>query len=215
MLGDSKYTARWGYTVDIAQVWPVVPPCNQCKASLFDDSSTCHTITSCTQCVCWDVGKNSTLLHYVPPNNYPEVDLQTTGKIAPMKLTYEMLKSAALRSHQEFVNGTWFKSNVESFLKVRGLNNTCISAILQCAGNCRLFTEMESNPMRIHDAALQVRYEELVMDKLNNPMSYAPWTIPALWDHGVELAQHVDVVMHLPFLGVVRTTLEMVQEWSK
>jgi len=215
MLGGSKYTACWGYTVDIAQVWPVIPPCNECEASLFDGSCTSNTITSCTQCVCWDLGKNTTLLHYGPPNNYPEEDVLTSGKIAPMKLTYEMLKCAALRSHQEFVHGTWSKSNVESFLKVRGINTACISAILHCADNCRRLTEMESNPMRIHDAALQGRYEELVTDKQQNPMSYEPWTTPALWDRGVELSQHVDVVMHLLFLGIVRTTLEMVQEWSK
>jgi hypothetical protein len=58
-------------------------------------------------------------------------------------------------------------------------------------------------------------HEEMIHDKQINPMLYANWIPPALWDHGVQLEQHIDVVMHLLFLGVVRTTLEMVQEWSK
>jgi hypothetical protein len=54
-----------------------------------------------------------------------------------------------------------------------------------------------------------------MMDKETNPLSYRMWSMPAFWKRGVELHQHVDVVMHMIFLGVVRTITEMVQEWSK
>jgi hypothetical protein len=39
------------------------------------------------------------------------------------------------------------------------------------------------------------------------------WKFPSLWDRGVDLQQHIDVAMHLIFLGVVKTCIQMVQEW--
>jgi hypothetical protein len=62
---------------------------------------------------------------------------------------------------------------------------------------------------------MQARYEEIIQEKQRKPTLYDKWSILALWDRGVQLEQHVDVVMHLLFLGVVRCTLELVQEWSK
>jgi hypothetical protein len=58
---------------------------------------------------------------------------------------------------------------------------------------------------------MQARYEEIIQEKQRKPTLYDKWSILALWDRGVQLEQ----VMHLLFLGVVRCTLELVQEWSK
>ncbi len=182
MLGGSKYTARWGYSLDITQVWTVIPPCSECEILLHEESVSSHLIDTCTRCVCWDTGRDSEMLQYNPPKNYPQDAFPPSGKLQPTKITYENLKSAALLCHQQFVTGSWSKSNVEAFLKTKGLNNTVISGILTRARNS---TEQHQ------------------------------WSTPAVWDRGVELEQHVDVVMHLLFLGVVRCTLELVQEWSK
>jgi hypothetical protein len=35
---------------------------------------------------------------------------------------------------------------------------------------------------------------------------------PATWDHGISLAQHIDVTMHLHFSGVVKTCIQTVHE---
>ena len=39
------------------------------------------------------------------------------------------------------------------------------------------------------------------------------WKMPATWDRGITLAQHIDVPMHLLFLGIVKTCIQMVHEW--
>ena len=39
------------------------------------------------------------------------------------------------------------------------------------------------------------------------------WKTPATWDRGITLQQHIDVPMHLLFLGVVKTCIQMVHEW--
>jgi hypothetical protein len=39
------------------------------------------------------------------------------------------------------------------------------------------------------------------------------WEQPSMWTRGTQLTQHIDVPMHLKFLGVVKTSILMVQEW--
>jgi hypothetical protein len=39
------------------------------------------------------------------------------------------------------------------------------------------------------------------------------WEHPALWTRGIELFQHIDVPMHLIFLGVLHTCVQMVHGW--
>jgi hypothetical protein len=39
------------------------------------------------------------------------------------------------------------------------------------------------------------------------------WEHPASWTQGTLLRQHIDVPMHLIFLGVLRTCVQMVHEW--
>jgi hypothetical protein len=39
------------------------------------------------------------------------------------------------------------------------------------------------------------------------------WKMPATWDRGITLSQHIDVPMHLLFLGIVKTCIQMVHEW--
>jgi len=41
------------------------------------------------------------------------------------------------------------------------------------------------------------------------------WKFPALSVCGVQLHQHIDVAMHLIVLGVIKTKVQMVQEWTK
>jgi len=44
---------------------------------------------------------------------------------------------------------------------------------------------------------------------------YDTWKGPALWHRGVPLSIHVDVPMHLLFLGVTKTVSKRVMEWTR
>ena len=46
-----------------------------------------------------------------------------------------------------------------------------------------------------------------------SPEKFEMWPIPPLWRRGVDLDQHIDVPMHLLFLGVVKTCIRTVQSW--
>jgi hypothetical protein len=86
---------------------------------------------------------------------------------------------------------------------------------MECATNCRLLAEFENNQEMNGDPEIQLSYQQLLVKKLAAPEKFMMWKYPALWNRGVQLSQHVDVVMHLIFLGVVKTVIQMVQDWSK
>jgi hypothetical protein len=60
-----------------------------------------------------------------------------------------------------------------------------------------------------------IQYHVLAKHRDNNPDLYNMWKHPALWDHGLTINIHVDVPMHLLFLGVMKTVAKQVMEWTK
>jgi hypothetical protein len=45
--------------------------------------------------------------------------------------------------------------------------------------------------------------------------NFRPFPFPPLWEREVSLHQHVDVLMHLVFLGAVDGTIQFIQTWLK
>ncbi|MFY7881041.1 MAG: hypothetical protein ACOVR6_01995 [Fimbriimonas sp.] len=215
MLGGSKYTPRWGFACDFTTVAPYVPACINCRSTIMAQHSLVDDTTTCAQCVSWDIGKTHTLMNFPPPKDYPADHIPEGNVLSTKKLTYSMMKFAVTTAHNEFVSGRWNKKNIDSYLRVHGLNNEAIAAITECCMNCKLLADMESNPLLLNDPDVQLSWQRLLVKRRNAPEKYRMWKIPALWDRGVQLFQHVDVIMHLLFLGVVKTVIQMVQEWSK
>ena len=170
MLGGSTYTARWGYSLNVAAVSSKIPSCQSCFRDLLLGHST--SSNACTECTNWVTDDNNVLLRYSPPNNYPEMELHSNGKLAPLHLKYDLLKRAVSLTATNIENGTWDKGVARAYLHVHGLNKKAIDGILR-----------------------------------------GGWEFPALWTRGVELSQHIDVPLHLFFLGVVRTCIHMVHDW--
>jgi hypothetical protein len=52
MLGGSKFTARWGYSLDINQLRQYIPPCSECELALGQNAKHSNMIAACGSCVC-------------------------------------------------------------------------------------------------------------------------------------------------------------------
>jgi hypothetical protein len=46
-----------------------------------------------------------------------------------------------------------------------------------------------------------------------NMILNSEWKHPPAWQRGITLLQHIDVPMHLIFLGVVKTCIQLVHDW--
>jgi hypothetical protein len=213
MLGTSCYTARWGLALDFVAVASGIPACNNCLALMLRQTSTVGEIpTQCGQCVNWDTDVNNGLLDFSPPEHYPVEQVPTSGKLSPKRLTYDVMMAAVERAHSGVVSRGWSFNNMKSYLRVHGLNAEAISAISECAMKCRSYKSLldaaEGGVVGPELAAMEEEREQ-------RPELFRMWKFPSLWVRGVQLSQHIDVVMHLLFLGVIKTTIQKIQQWTK
>ena len=58
------------------------------------------------------------------------------------------------------------------------------------------------------------QYDEIQQEKESNPHMFQRWRFPSIWMWGCSWHPHVDVSMHLLFLGVMTSVIQMVQEWT-
>ena len=129
-----------------------------------------------------------------------------SGTLRPVVLTYERLRFAAQIAHEKVFNGLWTMKAAKVFLRVKGMNLEAVNGITECSNNCRKVSRTQPG---------SPEFVKLMELKIMSPSDYAPWKIPALWARaGVTLDQHVDVPMHLLFLGITKTVVMMVQEWT-
>jgi len=212
MLGTSRYTARWGMASDFIAVASGIPACNDCMASLLRPNARPMTNRHCDKCVNWDTAVSNGLLDFAPPDHFPQAHIPPTGKLAPKRLTYDVMKSAVEVAHNGILSDGWSNKNAKAYLRVHGLNAEAIEAITECATKCRLYKSVTDaagrDPTRPEIMALEEERER-------KPELFRMWKFPSLWVRGVQLNQHIDVIMHLLFLGVVKTTMQMIQQWTK
>ena len=213
MLGGGWYTARWGCAADFASFASGVASCAECIRQMFSLSSDGSTRVagSCGACVNWEIDVASGLLDYNPPEHYPPSELRHPNqKLRPSVITYDTLKEAIIKAHNNVVSGCWNADNAYAFLWTNGINKEARKAVIEAATNERkynmLFNERDSN---------KEEFDAIHRLKELNPCSFQHWNFPALWSRGTELSQHVDVIMHLLFLGVIKATVKRVEDWMK
>jgi hypothetical protein len=205
MLGGSKYTARWGMAGDFAAVASGIPSCSVCLSNLLQG-----LLILCENCVNWDTESRSGLLDFYPPKDYPSSEIPSSGKLSPMRLTYSTMKEAVVTTHDNFVNGDWTNSNARTFLQVHGINKEASDAIMERAKNClSLSIEQEYYDRE----GMNADYVKIIRQRQANPELFERWNFPSLWDRGVNLEQHIDVAMHLVFLGIIKSTILKIQDW--
>jgi hypothetical protein len=180
-----------------------------------------------TKCLNWDVLAidGSTLGRYTPPKGYPLVDedncfwyqsnpacrLVMAGGgqqfLCPFKITYNSLRLAVSFAHEAYCKNWWTYAQCALYLQVEGLDDKFIDKVLQHSSrSCSLAVAM-TDPQR---------YQAIINESIRNPAKYqqvqnpAPCIRPTI---GLEL--HPDVIMHLLFLGVVKTILRQVVYWFR
>ena len=208
MLGSGLYSARWGYAANFVEIAPALVSCQDCFHSLLYGTVMPQ---HCSNCVNWNLLSDSRLLEFSPPENFPlDVLPDESTMLRPKRITYGSLKDAVLRAHTSIVSGVWSVENAQSYLRTEGLNTEAVSDIIECATNVRALNALMENRENF-----PTDYEAMVRDKQRNPSSYEIWDMPAVWQRGTSLFQHVDAIMHLIFLGVFKTSVKRLEDWLK
>jgi hypothetical protein len=213
--GNGTFTARALVSANHYALKQYLPSCRKCRKMLtdrFEEGQWCLAIPQCPDCLNWDVLENNPLALAPPPRGYPTkregdtfinipegriVEIEPgILKIKPFKITYKGLQEAVDLAHDGYMNKDWSTSNVTAFLKVEGLNDEFISDIVEHAERERSLTVSNGDDLLI----LQKDYDR-------RPSAYQKCRKPALWLRpGSELCHHLDVIMHLIALGIIKTS---------
>ena len=214
--GNGSHTGRFGVSADHlaiykANVLPLCGPCLQLmERNLAADDCT-WPLPSCHRCVRWDVLDDPNQLALCkPPSDYPITGssriVNTTGGgplIKPFRITYKSLKAAIDTAHEQYVSGIWTTQQYEAFLEVEGLSTKFIEKAMEHSSRSFSLEIARQNPQK---------YQAIITAAELDPVQYGKVPYPPAWDRPtIGLDLHPDVIMHLLFLGVVKTTILQIQ----
>jgi hypothetical protein len=207
MGGNSTFCARWGFSVNLKELAHRIIPCERCQEELYRSNMNWDDVI-CSTCTQWRMSGDHKLLNFEPPKDYPVSEIPISGMLPARQLSYEIMTQAVLKGDEMIVQGRWTKAQLVSFLGVSGLNANCSDLVHQHAEDRRTLLMVTSEKENY-----QEDYETVLKEVDANPGKFQTWKLPALWTRGVVLEQHASVIMHLLFLGVVKTTMKHVQLW--
>ena len=182
-----------------------LPACDNCVQHLIQHQ---EAPTDCHACAAWNYECTNPILHFDPPKDYPVEECMRNGKLKPVKLTFQLLKNVLEKAHDNIMSGDWSLAMAKSYLSVYCIDNATATDIIARSDSCNtLFDAMVAN---MHDPEV---LHELEDERLLDPTMYNMFPFPAMWDRPVALTQHIEVPMHLLFLGVCKNVNLIVMDW--
>lgn len=234
--GNGLHSSRFGISANHSAIYKngklaACGPCLKTMEERMKNRQCDIPLPHCTSCLNWDAltKHEPSLGQYKPPKGYPLVQnseadehdtwyknhsgCRLTNKLdepeqqllCPFKITYDGLKNAVDFIHDAFCHHEWSHQQCSSYLQVEGLDDKIIEKVLEHASRCYSLLIAQSD---------QEKYRAIINDARQNPSKYQKLAYPAPWIRpGMTLNLHPDVIMHLLFLGVVKTVLGQIQSW--
>jgi hypothetical protein len=135
-MGNSRFTARWGYSADLRGMFTKLPPCESCKLKLISgDTNQMSSIITCNVCASFDYSR-SDLLCTDPQDDYP-MDAAGTDNLLdsfsyyPKRLDFSKMSYAVRIAIEKIHVDAWSTAQATVYLATFGLNNDIISSVLK------------------------------------------------------------------------------------
>ena len=206
MAGNGKFSGRFGYSVDTCHVCEILPSCDSCFRSLLKGEDVVPG--SCGLCMNWTMDPESDLMKFPPPAHYPPGLLDESGLLSFKRVTYEGLTTAVRETDSNVYDNAWDGKTAKAFLHAETVNHESIEDVVERAEYRRTRDDVLNSS---NEDDKQFIESEVARD----PLQFEPWALPALWNRGIQLRQHVEAIMHLLFLGVANTTVMRIVDWAK
>ena len=147
------------------------------------------------------------------------VELQETDnqvkELVPFKITFKSLKISCQIAFKNLKEGRWEPKHVKAFLDPQVVNKELREEIVQYGmlqRSMRAVEEAYTN--RQHDASEEETNK--LRDALDNmsliaakcPQLFKHWKPPPMWSNVYELERFIEVLMHLLFLGNVKSLVQ-------
>lgn len=219
--GNGATTGRFGVSADHYALYRrnVLPSCRACLEKMekaLSENNCPWPMDPCDECVRWDVLDDpNELAFWVAPKDYPatekvveKTDFEGTKEVhrrclRPFRITYESLKEAIDTAHDGYLNKGWSNQNCVSYLEVEGMSSKFINVVLEHSARSLSLQIAKQEPHK---------YQAILDAAAANPSEYKKAPNPNSWTRPtIPLVLHPDVIMHLIFLGIVKTTNIIIQ----
>ena len=218
MGGNGTYTARWGWSFIVKKIRKYLPPCDECKARSFADENVAPAKRTwnekqCTNCTRWETTGSHPLLRFDPKDdNYPEEELDEDGLIGPLQLTFGSMSDAMDHAYDQLISDRWSHGAAEAYLGRHAVSEALKREVEMVANHNRYWTQFISKKLTEKQLVEELGQDTFDTIKLKGML---PVQKPSNWDRQHPLALHIEVIMHLLFLGVWKTLVALSVKWLK
>ena len=111
------------------------------------------------------------------------------------------------------VDGVWSTAEARAYMDVFCLKKSTQEYVLTNASNAKVYKEafLQKDESEIN---MEI-FKEIKEERDLNKGSFEIWKFPAKWCRGLQLDMHIETIMHLIFLGVVKSTVIRINSWLK
>jgi hypothetical protein len=124
--------------------------------------------------------------------------------LLPFQLSYDCFSADILMAHQKIVEDSWSPNEAECFLSVICMDTKTNTEIVRLAQSYQSLREVQ-----LCVGELSATFQLVLEHSQQNPEEFHSLPIPISWKCGNQLNQHVAVAIHLLFLGITNSTLQL------
>lgn len=195
--GSSNFGKQMGVVGDWKAIHENIPSCDNCLRALLYEK---QVVEDCPNCLNWDVRrKDSKLTLFKKPGKYPKSEDPETEELRFKEQTFEKMIEAANKTHDMLYTHQWSKGEAECYLNTQGFSNVVAKEIIKKACNMACFDSLDQ--LSEEEQKTWREYQEL------SPDLFQKHVLPPILSSGFKMEQIVPLLMHLLFLGIVKTVL--------
>ncbi|KAL7570553.1 hypothetical protein ACA910_004325 [Epithemia clementina (nom. ined.)] len=167
------------------------------------------------ECAQWDMSNQNLQLQYSATKDYPPLSpdvISETGScgilLGPESTTKRSLTAAIAVTQEKIFNKEWTSKQGDAYLQAKGVVTDTTQTTTKMATNIAM---LNSTNIDNDDEVVGEMFELFHED----PTMFAIYKGLVTWESDADIIDNVDVVMHLLFLGIVRSAIEQTTKWLK
>jgi len=204
--GNGKFGAHYLFSANIDAIVNYLPPCTSCTKKLLNFPNYLQEQSKCENCLLWNHSRKCKMSEYNPPLDYPIDLIPSDGKLQSVELSFDMLNKVVEYASQKFEQGDWTEKQLSSYVNSCGINRAGCLKIIEHCHNKMSYDFIRDNVTNSESTLLKLDFDK-------DPAKYSHWRGGPFWKSNLNLYQFVDVLMHLLFLWITKSTREIILHW--
>ena len=202
--GNAKHL--YGKALGITGVWKSVyhniPSCDACLGVLLHQK---RVVKNCAVCLNWDVLRDSEMTRFPVHKDYPKTNADDPALAKFRKVDCPEIRQAVAKARLHTFSGEWKANQATEYLKSHGLNTETAKGVSNSATWMGLWARrhgLDPDSVNILEEC-----------RRKHPEYFEEYVLPPFLTSGLSMDQVIPVLMHLLFLGLVKTLHGLIEDW--